>query len=111
MAPVNINLTIEQGSDYEASFTITNDDGSALNLTDYDAEAKLRKHYASTTAKTFVITFVNRVAGEIAVSMASTVTSTLSEGRHVYDIVLTSPTNTKSRVIQGNVLVNPGVTL
>jgi hypothetical protein len=43
--------------------------------------------------------------------MASTVTSTLSEGRYVYDIVLTSPTSTKSRVIQGNIIVNPGVTL
>ena len=111
MAPVNINLTIEQGSDYEATFTITNDDGSALNLTGYNAEAELRKHYASTSSKSFVISFVDRLAGEIAVSMASTVTSTLSEGRYVYDIVLTSSALTKSRVIQGNIIVNPGVTL
>jgi hypothetical protein len=111
MAAVNTNLTIEQGSDYEIDLTITNDDGTPLNLTGYTADSKIRKHYGSSTTESFSITFVDRLAGEINLSMGSTTTSSLVEGRYVYDIVLTSPQNFKTRVIQGNVLVNPGVTL
>lgn len=111
MSAININLVIEQGSDFDVDFTIRNDDGTALNLTDYDAECVLKKHPTSTTSYPFVVTFVDRIAGEITVSMASTVTQTLKEGRHMYDVLLTSGTGTKTRVIQGNILVNPGVTL
>lgn len=111
MAAVNTNLTIEQGSDYEIELTITNDDGTPLNLTDYTANSMMRKHYGSTVTESFDIQFVNRLAGEINLSMGSTATSSLKEGRYVYDIVLTSPQNFKTRVIQGNILVNPGVTL
>jgi hypothetical protein len=111
MAAVNTNLTIEQGSNYEIDLTITNDDGTPLNLTGYTANSKVRKHYGSSVTESFSIDFVNRLAGEINLSMGSTTTSSLGEGRYVYDIVLTSPQNFKTRVIQGNVLVNPGVTL
>lgn len=111
MSAININLTLEQGTDYDVDFTIRNDDGSPLNLTDYDAQSVVRKTYTSTISYPFEITFVDRIAGQINVSMASTVTSTLKEGRYVYDVVLTSGNNVKTRVIQGNLLVNPGVSL
>lgn len=111
MAAVNTNLTIEQGSDYEIQLTITNDDGTPLNLTDYTASSMVRKHYGSSVTEAFSIDFVDRLAGEINLSMGSSITSSLNEGRYVYDIVLNSPQNFKTRVIQGNVLVNPGVTL
>lgn len=111
MAAVNTNLTIEQGADYEIALTITNDDNSPLNLTDYTAASVMRKHYGASTSYAFTITFVDRLAGEITLSMPDTTTSTLTEGRYVYDVVLTASTGTKTRVIQGNVLVNPGATL
>jgi hypothetical protein len=111
MAAVNTNLTIEQGSDYNIDLTIDNDDGTPLILTGYTAQSKVRKHYGSTSYQDFTIEFVDRLAGEIRLSMGSSITSSLSEGRYVYDIVLTDPNLVKLRVVQGNVLVNPGVTL
>jgi hypothetical protein len=111
MSAININLVIEQGSDFDVDFTIRNDDGTPLNLTDYTAECFLKKHTTSTSSYSFDVTFIDRIAGEIAISMGSTVTSNLKEGRHMYDVLLTSGTGTKTRVIQGNILVNPGVTL
>jgi len=43
--------------------------------------------------------------------MGRSITSQISEGRYVYDITLTSPSNIRTRVIQGNIIVSPGVTL
>jgi hypothetical protein len=42
MSAININLVIEQGSDFDVDFTIRNDDGTPLNLTDYEAECVLK---------------------------------------------------------------------
>jgi len=37
-------------------------------------------------------------------------TSLLKEGRYVYDIVITSNSGVKTRVVEGQVTVTPGVT-
>ena len=110
MTARNINLVLDQGVDFEATFTVKNENSSALNLTGYTGEAKLRKHPAATKYNAFIVTFPNRVNGQIKVAMASTTTTAIEGGRYVYDLVLTSPNAYKTRPIQGNVLVIPGVT-
>ena len=110
MTARNINLVLDQGVDFEATFTIRNEDASSLNLTGYTGEAKIKKHPAATKFNSFVVSFPNRVNGQIKVAMASTITTTIEGGRYVHDLVLTSPNAYKTRPIQGNVLVIPGVT-
>ena len=46
MTARNINLVLDQGVDFEATFTVRNEDSSALNLTGYTGEPKIRKHPA-----------------------------------------------------------------
>lgn len=108
---ININLTLEQGTDYEVDFTIRNDDGTPLNLTGYASSCYMKKNYTSSTSYPFTVSFIDRLAGEIAIGMGRSITSQISEGRYVYDITLTSPSNIRTRVIQGNIIVSPGVTL
>ena len=110
MTARSINLVLDQGVDFEATFTVRNEDSSALNLTGYTGEAKIKKHPAATKYNSFIVTFPNRVNGQIKVALASTATTAIEGGRYVYDLVLTSPNAYKTRPIQGNVLVIPGVT-
>ena len=110
MTARNINLVLDQGVDFEATFTVKNENSSALNLTGYTGEAKLRKHPAATKYNAFIVSFPNRINGQIIVAMASTVTDVIEGGRYVYDLVLTSPNAYKTKPIKGNVLVIPGVT-
>lgn len=110
MTARNINLVLDQGVDFEATFTIRNESASALNLTGYTGSAQLRKHPEASKSTPFVVTFPNRVNGQIKVAMASTITSVIEGGRYVYDLVLESPNAYKTRPIQGNLLVIPGVT-
>ena len=110
MTARNINLVLDQGVDFEATFTIKNENGSALNLTGYSGAAQLRKHPEASKSTAFTVTYPNRVNGQIKVAMTDTVTATIEGGRYVYDLVLTSPNDYKTRPIQGNLLVIPGVT-
>ena len=110
MTARNINLVLDQGVDFEATLTIRNENQSALNLTGYTGSAQLRKHPEASKSTEFVISFPNRVNGQIKVAMASTMTAVIEGWRYVYDLVLTSPNAYKTRPIQGNLLVIPGVT-
>jgi hypothetical protein len=41
--------------------------------------------------------------------MSDSVTSTIPEGRYVYDVFIESSNGTKTKVVAGMVLVQPGV--
>jgi hypothetical protein len=109
MAASPLNLTVEQGTDFEITITVRNKNNVPLNLIGYSAFSEMKKHHSSTTSYPFTVTFIDRQNGRIALSMNNTVTNSLDEGRYVYDIILTSPNNLKTRVIQGTILVSPGV--
>jgi hypothetical protein len=109
MAASPLNLTIEQGTDFEITITVRNKNNTPLNLAGYTASSEMKKHYVSTTSYPFTVTFVDRSNGRIALSMNNTVTDALAEGRYVYDIMLISPNQLRTRVIQGTVMVSPGV--
>lgn len=111
MAAVPLNLTIEQGTDFTVTFTVRKKDRSPLNLLSYTAESKLRKHYNSPNSVPFVVTFEDRINGRIILTMNSTTTASLKEGRYVYDVVLTSPSLKKSRFVAGTIIVSPGASL
>ena len=110
MAAIPLNLLLEKGTDFDATFNIQNEDNTTpLNLTGYTAEAKMRRSYYATTATNFIVDFVDRYNGILKISLTNTTTAGLDPRRYVYDIVLTSPQGIKTRVIEGVLEVTPGV--
>lgn len=109
MAARNVNLVLEQGVDFQATFTIRNTNNAPLNLTGYTGISSIRKHPSSSTVYPLTLSFVDRLNGKIAVSMGYTATDAIEGGRYVYDVILISPNSYRTRAVQGNVLVTPGV--
>lgn len=109
MAAVPLNLTLEQGADFNVNFTVRNKDLTPLNLLGYTAFSEMRKHYTATKSYTFDITFIDRVKGRISIAMSDAITKTIPEGRYVYDVFIESANGTKTKVVAGMVLVHPGV--
>ena len=110
MAAIPINLICEKGTDFSATFNIQNEANTTpLNLTGYTAVAKIKKSYTSSTSSDFVVDFPDRYNGQLKVSLDNAATASLTARRYVYDILLTAPTGYKTRVIEGLVEVNPGV--
>tara|TARA_B100000035_G_scaffold192118_1_gene164014 strand:+ start:832 stop:1167 length:336 start_codon:yes stop_codon:yes gene_type:complete len=110
MAAIPLNLLLEKGTDFDATFNIQNEDNTTpLNLTGYTAEAKMRRSYYSTTSTDFVVSFVDRYNGILKITLDNSATAALDPRRYVYDIVLTSPQSIKTRVIEGIIEVTPGV--
>ena len=105
-----VELTIEQGANYSTTVTVNDSNGSPTNLTNYTAAAQLRKSYYSTTATDFTVAVTDAAAGQITMSITSANTANLAPGRYVYDLLITSPTSVKSRVIEGIATILPSVT-
>ena len=103
-------LTLEQGASYSTTVTVNGSNGSPTNLTNYTAAAQLRKSYYSSTATDFTVSISNAAGGEITMSLTSANTANLTPGRYVYDLLITSPTSVKTRVVEGIATILPSVT-
>lgn len=104
MAVPAVNLTIDKGTDFEASFTVANSDGSVFSLANYSASSKIRKHPTAAAYASFSTT-ITVATGEIRVSMGATTTSTLSSGRNYYDVIITNVGTGKiTKVFEGMIL-------
>jgi|SRR6056300_408040 len=100
-----INIVIEKGTDFESSFTVYNPNGSTLDLNGYSSVSKLKKFPSSTESTNFSVGIVT-AAGKVVISMANTTSSTLSEGRHYYDVIITNDsTGKKKKIVEGMVIV------
>ena len=105
------NLSIDQGADYSAEVVVEDAAGNVANLTGYTVAGQIRKSYTSSTSINFGATVSNAAAGEITITLANSVTNGMKAGRYVYDVEITKTSSgEKTRVIEGQVTVTPGVT-
>ena len=64
----------------------------------------------SSTSTAFTASISNASAGEITISLTDSQTTSLEAGRYVYDVLITASGGDKTRVVEGQVTVNPSVT-
>ena len=110
MAVNAINITIDQGADFSTSFSIKNNDESIASLSNYTTLGTIKK-YASSTVGTALSTSLNTQTAVVSVGLARTTTSSLSPGRYYYDVFLVSESGTRTKVVEGNALINASATL
>lgn len=103
-------LNIEQYATFSTTINVEDSQGDAINLLGYSASSQIRKSYYSSTSNNFTATVTGIANGEITLSMTAANTANMSPGRYLYDLVITAPDSTKTRVVEGIVNVLPGVT-
>ena len=105
------NLVIDQGTTFSTVINLTDENGDALLLTNFQSESKIKKWYTSQNYIT-VNTTINVGSGSITLYLDSNTTSNMESGRYVYDVNLIDTTsNVVSRVVEGIVTVTPAVTV
>lgn len=110
MALFTTNLIINTGTDFEQTFTLEDEKtGGRLDLTSYSVCSKLKKNYLSSSVYSFDISIPDPTTGEVKISLASSVTSTIPAGRYYYDLVVSDGTKT-DKIVEGNALIKLTVT-
>ena len=104
------NIFIDQGTDFTVQVDCTDTAGDVLNLTGFTATAQIRKTYGSSSAAATFTCSHNGVGGQVTMTLTDTVTTALEAGRYVYDLMVTDGSGSKSRIVEGQATVTPGVT-
>lgn len=102
------NLTVDQGANFIYNIFLVDTSGTPFNITGYTGNAQIRKTYTSSSYTAMNVTVTGN-SGLITLTMNAATTANLSFNRYVYDLELTS-NNVTSRILEGFVTVNPGVT-
>ena len=103
------NIYIDQGADFTTVISLTDSNNDALNLTGYSALAQIRKTYGSTTIAGTFTTTLTTDSGQLTLTLTDTVTAAMTSGRYVYDVLLTDGSGDKTRVLEGQAILTPGV--
>ena len=104
------NLYIDQGTDFNAILTITNPNGTIMDLSGFTVVSQFRKSYQSSTAVNFTASIYDAEAGKILLHLDPEDTTDIKAGRYLYDVEVTSLTNIRFRVLEGIVVITPEIT-
>jgi len=105
------NIVINGGADFNQTYDLADaNTNAAKDLSGHGVSSQMRKHASAVGVTTFTTTIVNAANGQIRIGLTTTQTAALDPGRYVYDVMLTAPDNSVTRVIEGMSLVRQGVT-
>ena len=110
--PVASNLTIYGGANYKANFNVFDTSNAAFNFTDWTGSSQMQKSVGAgaTTlpTSTFTVGFTSAYDGKVALTLTSAATTSISEGRYMYNVLVSSGTTTYN-IINGDILVYQGI--
>ena len=112
--PYASNLTIQGGSDFSATFNVVDTSNSPYPFTTaWSANSQIAKSVAVGATLGASATFTSGITtsatlSTVKISLGSAATRALSEGRYVYNVLVSSG-STIYNIVNGNILVYAGV--
>ena len=112
--PYASNLTIQGGANFEATFNVVNTSNTPYPFTTaWSANSQIAKSVAVGATLGASATFTSGITtsatlSTVKISLGSTATRALSEGRYVYNVLVSSG-STIYNIVNGNILVYAGV--
>jgi hypothetical protein len=104
-----VNLTVDQGANVLIEVNVTDSNGAAWNLSNYNISAQARKNPYTNTAYSFTGTGFSN--GLLQLVMTADESATVPAGRYLYDIEATNQiSNTTTRIQEGLIVFNPNIT-
>ena len=111
MAVFSTNLLIYKHTDFEQTFVLEDSQSnSAKDLTDFTGTCKMQRTLNLGSLTSFNLAFTNRALGKVRISLSSTQTANIADGKYFYELMLTDPNGVTERVIEGVVIVKHPVT-
>jgi hypothetical protein len=107
---MSTNLEINKNADYTRTFTVLDINNNVINLgTGFSLTSQLRRNPLSTANVSFTMTIIDVVTGKVKMYLPHSITNTL-DGKYMYDIFLTDPSNFRFKIEDGLITINPNIT-
>ncbi len=105
-----LEIAMDQGASFNTTVTLIEANSATRNLVSATVASQMRKSYQSIVAFDINTVVADGANGVISLSMSEAATANLKAGRYVYDVKTTDTQGYSQRVLEGIVVVSPGVT-
>lgn len=106
-----IELNLDQGADFNFDMTITNDDGTARDITNFTFASSMKKsYYSTTTTANLTPTILDSGNGLVRFEITAANNVIIKAGRYLFDIKQVDDSNNTTRIVEGLIIVNPRIT-
>lgn len=109
VAPGSYDITIHQGATFQMQVAYKDPSGVPINMSGYTVEAQLWNRLGTAKLANFASSWTDQASGVFLLSLASNVTSGITE-QGQYDVMVTEPSGNKNYLLQGNAFVDLGLT-
>jgi hypothetical protein len=107
--PGQHNILVQRRADYDLSLQFKDSTGANINLTGWTAYAQTWNEGRTTKYADFSVTYTNRAAGQINISLSNTQTASLPDQAY-YDVLLEDSSGLLNYYLEGIVFVSEGYT-
>ena len=104
------NIFIDQGADFTTTVTVTDSNGDAVSLVGYSACTNQKKVIRHLHPLLLQQVFQTHLVEKSQSHYQTHKPLLLEAGRYLYDVLITASGGDKTRVVEGQVTVNPSVT-
>jgi hypothetical protein len=108
--PARYDDELQRRAVYDMDLQFEDDEGNPINLTGWTVASQLWNVDRTVKYLDFTVTYVDRLNGQVKLSLTDVQTASLTVDKCYYDVLLTSPGGIKDYYIQGTFYVSEGYT-
>lgn len=108
--PATYDFTVQRRADHTIPLLFKDSNNAAINLTGYTVEAQVWEETRTTKYADFAVTYTDRAAGSVSITLTDTQTATFTPNELKYDLLLINPAGLKEYYLEGTIYVSEGYT-
>tara|TARA_R100001510_G_scaffold16018_1_gene13417 strand:- start:1034 stop:1378 length:345 start_codon:yes stop_codon:yes gene_type:complete len=106
--PGTYNFTLQRRSDHSIPLLFKDGDNNAINLTGFTVAAQVWEETRTTKFADFSVSYTDRTAGSVSISLTDVQTATFSPDILKYDVLLVDGSGNKEYYLEGTIFVSEG---
>ena len=108
--PGTYNFTVQRRSDHTIPLLFKDGNNNAINLTGFTVVAQVWEETRTTKYADFSVTYTDRTAGSVSITLTDVQTATFTPEVLKYDVLIVDGSGNKEYYLEGTLFVSEGYT-
>ncbi len=108
--PGTYNFTLQRRSDHTIPLVFKDGNDNAINLTGFTVAAQVWEETRTTKFADFSVSYTDRVAGSVSITLTDTQTATFTPEILKYDVLLIDAGGNREYYLEGTIFMSEGYT-
>ena len=108
--PGTYNFTLQRRSDHTIPLVFKDGNNNAINLTGFTVAAQVWEETRTTKFADFSVTYTNRSAGSVSITLTDAQTATFTPQILKYDVLLIDASGNREYYLEGTIFMSEGYT-